>query len=218
MTNDEYIAEAVDSRCSGGNNHIHVVNGHSKTGEKYLPRTAAVILRALRQCMRVAGCGEAQRLLGRSWHPTRKRQFSNRKNFQIRQSQTFLRTPKNFLCTKLKKPLFYSWLVGWLVGWFGGWLVCVCVFGWLVGWLFGCFVVGCCVGCCFGDDLMFVWSRHNDQCNTQSRSLVGAKSPGSQDSRRPRHPLSPRAFTSVSARGLKKSVLKERPDGEKCLP
>ena len=106
------------------------------------------------------------------------------------------------------------WLVtGWLLGWLVGWLV-----GWLIGaWLVLGWWLWLVVGCCFAW-LMFVWSRHNDRCNTQSRRLVGAKSTGSQDSRRPRHPLSPRAFTSVSARGLKKSVLKERLDGEKWLP
>ena len=33
-----------------------------------------------------------------------------------------------------------------------------------------------------------VWSRHNGQCKTQSLRLIGGRSPGSQDSRRRRHP------------------------------
>ena len=54
MTNDECIAEAVDS-CFGGHDHVC---------EKYLPRLVAVILRALRKSTRAAGCGEAPRADG----------------------------------------------------------------------------------------------------------------------------------------------------------
>ena len=118
MTNDEYIAEAVDSRCFGGYNQIQLLNGRAKACEKYLPRTAAMILRSLRQSMRAEGCGEAQRLMGRSWHPTRKRPFSNRENFQIRHSKNiFAPTQKTFLVPH-SKNLYYivGWLVRWLVG------------------------------------------------------------------------------------------------------
>ena len=65
MTNDEYIAEAVDRHCFGGHDHIKLLSGRAKSCEKYLPRLVATILRALRQSMRAAGCGEAQRMVGR---------------------------------------------------------------------------------------------------------------------------------------------------------
>ena len=61
MTNNEYIAE----RCFGGRDHIRLLNGRAKACEKYPPRPVAEILRALRQSMRAAGCGEAQGLTGR---------------------------------------------------------------------------------------------------------------------------------------------------------
>ena len=63
MTNDEYIAEAVNRRCFGGHDHIQLSSGRAKSCEKYLPRLVAAILRALRQSMRAAGCGEAQGLM-----------------------------------------------------------------------------------------------------------------------------------------------------------
>ena len=65
MTNDEYIAEAVKRHCFGGHDHIQLLSGRAKCCEKYLPRLVAVILRALRQSMRAAGCGQAQRMMGR---------------------------------------------------------------------------------------------------------------------------------------------------------
>ena len=65
MTNDEYIAKAVDRRCFGGHDHIQLLNDRAKVFEKYPQRFVAVKLRALRQSMRVAGCGEAQGLMGR---------------------------------------------------------------------------------------------------------------------------------------------------------
>ena len=65
MTNDEFIAEAVDRRCFGGNDHTRLLNGRAKAFEKYPLRLVAAILRALRQRMRAAGCGEAQGLMGR---------------------------------------------------------------------------------------------------------------------------------------------------------
>ena len=65
MTNDAYIAEAVDRRCFGGHDHIQLLNGRAKACEKYPPRLVAATLRALRQSMRAAGCGEAQRMMGR---------------------------------------------------------------------------------------------------------------------------------------------------------
>ena len=64
MTNHEYIAEAVDRRCSGGRDNIQLLNSRAKACEKYLPRLVAAILRALRQSMRAAGCGEAPGLMG----------------------------------------------------------------------------------------------------------------------------------------------------------
>ena len=61
MTNDEYIAEAVDRRCFGGHDHIQLLNGRAKAFEEYYPlRLVAVTLRALRHSMRAAGCCEAQ--------------------------------------------------------------------------------------------------------------------------------------------------------------
>ena len=65
ITNDEYIAEAVDRRCFGGHDHIQLLSGRGNSCEKYPPRLVAVILRALRQSMRAAGRGEAQRMMGR---------------------------------------------------------------------------------------------------------------------------------------------------------
>ena len=65
MTNDEYIAEAVNRHCFGGHDHIQLLGRIAKACEKYPPRFVAAILRALRQSMRAAGCGEAQGLLGR---------------------------------------------------------------------------------------------------------------------------------------------------------
>ena len=63
MTND--IAEAVNRHCFGGHDHIQLLSGRAKSCEKYPPRLVAAILRALRQSMRVAGRGEAQRMMGR---------------------------------------------------------------------------------------------------------------------------------------------------------
>ena len=34
MTNDEYIAEAVNRRCFGGHDHIQLLNGRAKACEK----------------------------------------------------------------------------------------------------------------------------------------------------------------------------------------
>ena len=65
MTNDEYIAEAVNRRCVGGHDHIQLLSGRAKSCEKYPSRLVAAILRALRQSMRAAGCGQAQRMVGR---------------------------------------------------------------------------------------------------------------------------------------------------------
>ena len=65
MTNDEYIAEAMDRRYVGGHDHIQLLNANAKACEKYPSSLVAVTLRALRQSMRAAGCGEAQGLMGR---------------------------------------------------------------------------------------------------------------------------------------------------------
>ena len=56
MTNDECIAEAVNRHCFGGHDHIQMLSP---------PRLVAAILRAVRQSMRAAGRGEAQRMTGR---------------------------------------------------------------------------------------------------------------------------------------------------------
>ena len=64
-TNDEYIAEAADRHCFGGHDHIQLLRGRAKSCETYPPRLVAAILRALRQSMRAAGRGEAQRMMGR---------------------------------------------------------------------------------------------------------------------------------------------------------
>ena len=47
MTNDEYIAEAVNRRCFGGHDHVQLLSGRAKSCEKYPPRLVAAILRAL---------------------------------------------------------------------------------------------------------------------------------------------------------------------------
>ena len=52
-------------RCFDGHEHIQLLSGGAKACEKYPSRLVAVFLRALRQSMRAAGCGEAQGLLGR---------------------------------------------------------------------------------------------------------------------------------------------------------
>ena len=49
MTNDEYIAEAVNRNCFVGHDHIQLLSGRAKSCEKYTPRLVAAILRALRQ-------------------------------------------------------------------------------------------------------------------------------------------------------------------------
>ena len=66
MTNDEYIAEAVD-RHFWWTRSPPVVERQSEIlcEEKYYPRLVAATLRALRQSMRAAGRGEAQRMMGR---------------------------------------------------------------------------------------------------------------------------------------------------------
>ena len=64
MTNDEYIAEAVNRHCFGGHDHIQLLSGTAKSCEKYPPRLVAAILRALRQGMRAEGRGQAQRMVG----------------------------------------------------------------------------------------------------------------------------------------------------------
>ena len=65
MTNDEYIAEAVNRHCFGGHNHIHLLSGRAKFCEEYPPRLVAAILRALQQTMRAVGRGKAQKMMGR---------------------------------------------------------------------------------------------------------------------------------------------------------
>ena len=65
MRNDEHIAAAVDRHCFGGHDHIQLLSGRAKSCEKYPPRLVAAILRALRQSMRAAGRGEAQKRMGR---------------------------------------------------------------------------------------------------------------------------------------------------------
>ena len=65
VTSDEYIAEAVDRHCFSGLDHIQLLSGRAKSCEKYHPPLVAAILRALRQSMRAAGRGEAQRMMGR---------------------------------------------------------------------------------------------------------------------------------------------------------
>ena len=67
MTNDVFIAEAVDRHCFGGHDHIQLLSGRAKSCEKYLPRLVAATLRALRQSMRAAGGGEAQRMMSQQW-------------------------------------------------------------------------------------------------------------------------------------------------------
>ena len=65
VTNDEYIAEAVNRHCFDGHDRIQLLSGSAKSCETYPPRLVAAILRALRQSMRAAGRGEAQRMMRR---------------------------------------------------------------------------------------------------------------------------------------------------------
>ena len=64
MTNDEYIAEAVNRHCFGGHDHTQLFSDRAKSCEKYFPRLVAAILLALRQSMRATGRGEAQGMVG----------------------------------------------------------------------------------------------------------------------------------------------------------
>ena len=63
MTNDEYIAEAVNRHCFGGHDHIQLLSERAKSREKYPPRMVAATLRALRQSVRAAERGEAQGMM-----------------------------------------------------------------------------------------------------------------------------------------------------------
>ena len=65
VTNDEYIAEAVDRRCFGEHDQTQCSSGRAKACEKYPPRLVAAILRALRKSMRAAVNGDAQGLTER---------------------------------------------------------------------------------------------------------------------------------------------------------
>ena len=65
MTNDEYIANAVNRQCFGGHDHIQLLSSGAKYCEKYLPRLVAAKLRALRQSMRAAGRAKVQKMMGR---------------------------------------------------------------------------------------------------------------------------------------------------------
>ena len=65
MTNDEYIAEAVNRHCFCGHDHIQLLSCRAKSCEKCPPRLVTAILCALRQSMRAAGRGEAQKMMGR---------------------------------------------------------------------------------------------------------------------------------------------------------
>ena len=66
MTNDEYIAEAVERRCFGGHEHS-IVERQSKGLREVSSATGAVILHVLLcdRAWRAAGFGEAQGLMGR---------------------------------------------------------------------------------------------------------------------------------------------------------
>ena len=55
----------MDRRCFGVHDHIQPLSRRAKACEKYPQWLVAAILRALRQSMRAAGCGEAQGLLGK---------------------------------------------------------------------------------------------------------------------------------------------------------
>ena len=66
MTNDEYVAEAVNRRCFGGHDHVQLLSGRAKACQKCPPLLVAAILRCvLCDSMRAAGCGQAQRMVGR---------------------------------------------------------------------------------------------------------------------------------------------------------
>ena len=52
MTDDEYIAEAVNRRCFGGHDHIELLNGRAKAREKYLPRLVATVTELASRGMR----------------------------------------------------------------------------------------------------------------------------------------------------------------------
>ena len=65
MTNDVYIADAVNRRCFGGRNHIQLLSGRAKACEKYPPRLVVRILRALRQEYASRGMRRSARLAGK---------------------------------------------------------------------------------------------------------------------------------------------------------
>ena len=71
MTNDEHIAEAVKQTLLWWTRQHPVVEWQSEIFvQMYPPRLLAAILRGLRQSMRAAGRGEAQRMMGQDRQPT----------------------------------------------------------------------------------------------------------------------------------------------------
>ena len=69
----------------------------------------------------------------------------------------------------------------------------------------------------FGTRLDVCYGHSTPVTATQSLRLIGGRSPGSQDSRRPRHPLSPRRRRTLHRRGLQKlNSRKLRTAGKVC--
>ena len=64
LTNDEYLAKALDRRCPGHHDHGALMGGRAKATERYPPRLVAAILKALRESMRAAGCKPKDGLVG----------------------------------------------------------------------------------------------------------------------------------------------------------
>ena len=73
----------------------------------------------------------------------------------------------------------------------------------------------CC--CCLGHDLMCVYGHSTPVTATQSLRLLGGRSPGSRDSRRPRHLPSPRRRRTLHRRGLQKTQLAQTSDSWESL-
>ena len=55
----------MNRHCFGGHDHIQLLSGRAKSCEQFPPRLVAAILRALRQSVRTAGRGQAQKMGGR---------------------------------------------------------------------------------------------------------------------------------------------------------
>jgi len=62
LTNDEFLARALERRCPGHHDHCALMGGRAKVAEKCPPRLVTAVLKALRASMVAAGCGPADGL------------------------------------------------------------------------------------------------------------------------------------------------------------